>query len=403
MSTLMVSSCIKDNFTPLPEYSKINLENTVPIADSDKTYFEGVYELQDGNQSFGSKLIAKWKHGTLCFFGEKEGQYMNLEVGFNASDSSFRMSGLWRSPIHDNQGQIQFVIAKEEGAKTILNHGSQGIIMRGQMDGLGIVLSFKRTFSAHVLSRSFALLAHRGGGRNSDNLPYAENSLNLVKYAEKLGATGIEIDIRLTKDHIPIIYHDPDINTRLTLKSPLVGDIHQFSFDFLRSYIKLVDGQSIPTLEEMLYTAIDSTELSYVWLDCKDGGETNFFNIVVPVAQKAIAYASSKNRNINIFFGLPSDDAYNAFLNYPNHQNILSLCELSLEKAKNAGSKIFGPRWTLGNLSGDTQDAHANGMKMFTWTLDDAPGMNAVITETEYDGVLTNYPSMLTYEFYSQD
>jgi glycerophosphoryl diester phosphodiesterase len=400
---LSCSSCIKDNFNPLPQFSKTNLENTVPFSDSLKPYFEGIYELKTGNTPLGGKFVAKWKHGTLCLFSEKEGQYVNMETGFNPADSSFRMAGMWRSPINNEQGQIEFTITKEKGAATIFNHNSQGIIMDGIIDGIPISLGFTRPFSDAVLSRNFALLAHRAGGRNSDNLPYAENSLNLVKFAEKLGATGVEIDIRLTKDHIPVIYHDADINTRLTQKSPIVGNIDQYSYGFLKSYIKLVDGQSIPSMEEMLTTIIDSTELSYVWIDCKDGGKAGFFDLVVPVAQKAIAYALLKDRHIAIFFGLPTDDAYEKFLAYPDHLHLPSLCELSLQKAMDAGSEIFAPRWTLGILDDDTETAHANNIKIFTWTLDDETGIKDVIIKSKYDGILSNYPSVVAYQFYSQE
>jgi len=396
-------SCIKDKFSPLPEYSRSNLENTVPFSDSLKPYFEGVYELQSGNTPLGGRFVAKWKHGTLCLFCEKDGQYINLDAGFNLSDSSFRMAGIWRSPINNEQGQVEFTITKDKGAVAVFQHQSQGMIMDGLVDGAPVSIAFQRPFSNAVLSREFALLAHRGGGRNSDNLPYAENSINLIKFSEKLGATGIEIDIRLTKDHIPVIYHDADINTRLTRKSPIVGNIDQYNYDFLRSYIKLVDGQYIPTLNEALKAAIDSTELAYIWLDCKDGDKEGFFDLVVPVAKQAIAYALLKNRHINIFFGLPTDGAYEKFLAYPDSKNLPSLCELSLQKAMNAGSEIFAPRWTLGILTDDTETAHANNIKMFTWTLDDETGIEDVITKSKYDGILSNYPSILAYKFYSQE
>lgn len=398
-----LSACIKDDFKPLVDYSKSNLDNTVPFSDSIKTYFEGVYSLQSGDESFGKQFVGKWKSGMFCIFSEKEGRYMNLEVGFNPSDSSFRMSGLWRSPSHVEQGQMEFTIAKDEGAKSLFKHQNQDVVLRGVMDGKPIVLAFKRNFTAAVLAKNYLIMAHRGGGRNSDNLPYAENSIKLVKYAERLGAVGIEIDIRLTKDKFAVIYHDGDINTRLTEKSPLVGDIHHFTFNQIRSYIKLVDGQQIPTLEEMLTTAIDSTELGNVWLDCKDGGEDSFFSVVVPIVKKAIDHAAAKGRNVNIVFGLPTEEAYEHFINFPDHLNLPSLCELSLDKAKTAGSKVFAPRWTLGYLEPETIDAHANNIRIVTWTLDDPEGMHSVITETEYDGVLSNYPSMLTYEYYSQE
>jgi glycerophosphoryl diester phosphodiesterase len=123
----------------------------------------------------------------------------------------------------------------------------------------------------------------------------------------------------------------------------------------------------------------------------------------MPMFQKAMNYAQSKNRNISILLGMPSDEAYDNFIAFPNHQNIPSLCELGLEQAKNAGSRVYAPRWTLGILEQETLDAHANNMRVVTWTLDDPDGMIEVITKSQYDGILTNYPSMLAYQFYSQD
>lgn len=404
--TLIFPSCIKDDFNPLPGYSTSNLEDTVPFDTAYGSYFEGIYEVTEGDNRFGQQFVGKWANGYLCLFGQTDGKFINLQVGYKPSDSSFRMSGFWYDPIQPQQGQVQFTMSRPDGVDSVLNHKSNGIVLRGFLDddaGKPITIRYARPFSDAVMSRYFAITAHRAGGRNSDHLAYAENSLNLVKHVEQFGANGVEIDIRLTRDHIPIIYHDADINTRLTLKSPLVGDIHQFSADFLRTYIRLVDGQFIPTLDEMLTTIIDSTNLQHVWLDCKDGGETNFFQYVLPVFQKAIAYAQSKNRNITMLFGLPTEEAYNSFIALPNHQDIPSLCELSLEKAMTAGSRVFAPRWTLGILDQETQDAHNHNMRIVTWTLDDPGGMNEVLTKSNYDGILSNYPSMLTYQRYSQE
>lgn len=402
----LFSACIKDEFDPLPDFSTDNLDNTIPFDTAYKSSFEGIYELSAGDDRFGQQFVGKWANGYLCLFGAEDGRFINLQVGYNPGDSSFRMAGFWRDPIQPQQGQIQFTMIKSDGVDSVFDHKSNGITLRGKLEndeGKSIVLTYKRPFSAAVLSRYFIITAHRSGGRNSDNLPYAENSLNLVKHVEQFGATGIEMDIRLTKDKIPIIYHDADINTRLTLKSPLIGDIHQFNAAFLRAYIRLVDGQFIPTLDEMLTTIIDSTLIQNVWLDCKDGGEDNFFNVVVPVFQKAVNYAQLRNRNVSILLGLPSEDAYDNFIAFPDHKNIRSLCELDFDKAQNAGSKIFAPRWTLGILEQETTDAHAAGMRVVTWTLDDPEGMSKVITDSHYDGILTNYPSMLAYQFYSQE
>jgi len=403
---LFFTACIKNDFSSIPGYSASNLDNTIAVDTAYRRYFEGVYHLSLGDDLFGQQLVAKWANGYLCFFGENNGRFINLQMGYNPDDSSFRMAGFWHDPFLARQGQVQFTLTKADGAEAVFAHTGNNITLRGYLEndpGRPLVLTFARPFSAAVLSRSFTIAAHRGGGRNSDNIPYAENSLNLVRHVEQFGATGIEIDIRLTRDKVPIVYHDPDINTRLTLKSPLVGDIHQFDAGFLRAYIRLVDGQFIPTLDEMLKMVIDSTTVADVWLDCKDGGEDRFFEHVVPVLKKALSYAKARGRKVSMLIGLPTEDAYTKFIAFPGHTGIPSLCEISLAKAKAAGSVVFAPRWTLGILEAETNDAHANNIRVVTWTLDDPDGMEAVITQSQYDGALTNYPSMLAYHFYSQE
>jgi len=405
-TVLLLSACIKDRFTAIPNYANTNLDGTIPFDTAYVSSLEGIYELAEGDNRFGQQFAAKWANGYLCLFGQTDGRFINVQVGYKADDSTFRMAGFYHFPLTSGQGQIQFTINKNEGVDTLLNHGSDGITLRGYLDGdasKAIVLRYKRPFSDFVLNRNFSIAAHRGGGRNADNLPYAENSLELVKHVQQFGATGIEIDVRLTKDKVPLIYHDADINIRLTQKSPLVGNLNKFNAEFIRAYIRLVDGQVIPTMEEMLNTIIDSTTLQNIWLDCKDGGEAGFYAAVLPEVRKAMAYAQLKNRTISVLIGLPSQEAYDRFKTLPNHTTIPSLCELSIDDAIAASSNVFAPRWTLGILTQEAATAHANNMRVVTWTLDDPASMNEVITNSEYDGILTNYPSMLAYQLYSQE
>lgn len=51
-----------------------------------------------------------------------------------------------------------------------------------------------------------ALLAHRGGA-----LEAPENTLASIAHAVACGADGIEIDVRLTADRVPVVFHDPDL------------------------------------------------------------------------------------------------------------------------------------------------------------------------------------------------
>lgn len=402
---LFFSACYKEKFNALPSVDEGNLQNTVALDSMYFSLLEGLYGWVEGDDRFGNELAARRTDGYLCLYSEKDGRFLNLKIGFRPGDSSIQMAGFWYDPILAQQGQTQFSILKEEGVRSIFALSSEGILIRGYIDqeSQPITLSYRRPFSEKVRNTAFIIAAHRAGGRNADNIPYAENSLELVQHAALFGATGVEIDVRLTRDRVPIVYHDADINPRLTRKGPLVGNINQVDAEFLRAYIRLVDGQVIPTLDEMLTAIIDYTSLEHVWIDCKDGGEANFFERVLPIVSKASEYAALQGRSVSLLLGMPDQESYDRFVALPGHTAIPSLCELSLAKAKIAGSKVYAPRWTLGILEEEATEAHARGMKVITWTLDDPGGMKEILSNTAYDGILTNYPSMLAYHFYSQD
>jgi len=56
------------------------------------------------------------------------------------------------------------------------------------------------------------ILGHRGLGKGRD-----ENTLLSLIRAIQLGADGVEIDARLTKDNVIVLSHDPDLNRTLGL------------------------------------------------------------------------------------------------------------------------------------------------------------------------------------------
>jgi glycerophosphoryl diester phosphodiesterase len=47
--------------------------------------------------------------------------------------------------------------------------------------------------------------------------------------------------------------------------------------------------------------------------------------------------------------------------------------------------------------------AKAAGILAFTWTLDGQSAIKEYLNKGAFDGILTNYPSILAYEFYIQE
>lgn len=400
------TSCTKDYVNTIGDFDMQFLAGTTAIPSSFKPNIEGIYKLNSGSSRFGSNFVFKWVGDILCVFSDKSGIYINFKVGFNPIDSSLKFSGIYRTPmLESNSEQLLWTVSKEDGVKQLFLNDPKSIVFKGEnKSSNGVTLtniSYVRPFSDKVKNSEFTILAHRCGGRNADNVPYAENSLNLVKYAERMGATGVELDIHLTYDKVPVIYHDDEINIRLTQKSPLNGKIEDYDYDFLKNNIKLLDGQPIPTLEEMLNTIIDSTTLSVVWLDLKQGDD--IFRNMHPVIVRAYNKIKQKNRKLDVYFGIPNDDIKTAVLNLQKSTDLPTLCEISLDDAIALKSKVYAPRWTLGTMNDVTSIAKANGIKTFTWTLDNQAAIKTFLSEGAFDGILTNFPSILAYEFYSQE
>jgi glycerophosphoryl diester phosphodiesterase len=397
---LNIFSCTTDNPVIIPDI-KYSLEGTQKIPEAVTSITEGVYQVVKGKQRFGETVVLKWRGSKLSLFSQS--CYVVLRNG--QKDSTILMQGYWRVPTSDATGLANFSIAKAEGAvSTLKGKPTTAITIRGvygegdQTPKQEIEFQYMRPFSSSVTSKDFLIIAHRAGGRTSDRLPISENSTEMIDYTENFGSTGIEIDIRLTKDKIPVMYHDEDINIRLTKKGPLNGPISNFTWAQLSTFVELIRGEKIPKLEDALDYMVDSTRIEFVWLDMKESTEA--LNLVIPIQDRILKRAQAKGRKLNIFVGVPTEDVLNGLKGYPNYQSVPSLCELSPETARDLNSRAWAPRWTLGTQNELVTQVQAEGRKVFCWTIDSPDYIRKFIIEGEFDGFLSNYPSIVAYNHY---
>ena len=82
---------------------------------------------------------------------------------------------------------------------------------------------------------------------------FPENSIAGFSYALENNVDGLEFDVHLTKDQVPVIMHDEHVD-RTTNGSGLIND---FTFNELRHF-RLANQESIPTLAEFLALVDDS-------------------------------------------------------------------------------------------------------------------------------------------------
>jgi glycerophosphoryl diester phosphodiesterase len=117
--------------------------------------------------------------------------------------------------------------------------------------------------------------AHRGLFDNGSEAP--ENSINAISQAVEMGY-GVEFDVRLTIDKVPVVIHDNSLFRSAGVES-LVSEL---SFRDLRELKLFGSNGRIPTLHEVLQT-IDGRVPIIVELKQDVGGDTTICDVVAPI------------------------------------------------------------------------------------------------------------------------
>ncbi len=106
--------------------------------------------------------------------------------------------------------------------------------------------------------------AHRGFHDNSSDAP--ENSLPAFQRALKRGY-GIELDVQLSKDGVPVVFHDFDLK-RVCSKE---GKVCEYTYEELSQFFLYNSKEKIPRLEEVLKMVNGKVpliiEIKVEWMD----------------------------------------------------------------------------------------------------------------------------------------
>jgi glycerophosphoryl diester phosphodiesterase len=376
------------------------------LSDSTLCRMEGVYNVVQGSDVFGNQVVIKSCPGYMSVFAKKNGAYIILESGSRENDLLF--NGYWRYSKNVKSGKIKLSISAEQGGTELLSDTSavDTIIFDGiygnncEDPGRPVTLSLERAIKSRIRNKKFYIVAHRAGGRTADYLPASENTIEMIRLAERLGANAIEIDVKLSKDRIPFLYHDRTINSRLVQKSTVWGNIEDFTFPQLKTHITLINGEKIPSLQDALDFVLDSTDLKLVWLDMKS--EKNDMEEVITIQKSINDRAFALGRDSLVYIGLPTEEKINHFFSYNGWEEVLSLCELDVEDVDRTKSEIWGPRWTLGLQTNKVDQMHDDGKKVIVWTLDESQFISQYMSDGKFNGMVTNYSPLVAYFYYVQ-
>lgn len=177
----------------------------------------------------------------------------------------------------------------------------------------------------------------------------------------------------------------------------MVGPVENYTMEQIDRFATQRDGSKIPTLEEGLRTIIDETDLRLVWLDIKTPETTRN---VAEVVRDARRHAVATGREVDVVAGLPLRPIYDAWVS-TGISDIRALCELSPSETRSVDAAVWAPRWTLGLQLGEVEAMRAEGRRVFSWTID-VPRFIREFVDAGYDGILSNYPTLVAYYYYTR-
>ncbi len=409
-------SCKKEYEAPVPDTSGwdiFNSSDVKPLSHAAQSAMEGVYTLSQGQETFGNLSAIKLSYVVAIsdttfnisgFFGKDIAYFICTGKRFK---NTILLNGYWRKMVSAATGIIHLTIAENQGAQILFSQNpvvaSGDVVMQGTF-GYGqsnptLPISLTYTRKLHI-ANNFRIMAHRSGGRTSDLLPVSENSVAMIQKTAAFGSTGIEIDVRMTSDGVPILYHDNTLNLREVQKSGLVGPINNYTYNQLSTFVRLIHGEKIPTLREALNTVVFQTPLTFVWLDTK---YTDSMTLIRAIQKEYLTLAAAAGRKLQIVIGLPTTASYNLFKTLPDYKNVPSLLELSPDDVPTINAMVWAPRFTLGPQNDLVDQIHGEGKLAFVWTLDVPEYIEKFIKNGHFDAILSNYPSCVAYNYYVQE
>jgi glycerophosphoryl diester phosphodiesterase len=221
------------------------------------------------------------------------------------------------------------------------------------------------------------VLAHRGASRAAP-----ENTIEAFVLARKLGADGVELDVRHTADRVLVIHHDPEI--------PGFGLIADAPFSDLRAA-----APSVPTFAEALAACaglLVNVEIKCLpWDPDADTSDHAHVRAVVE------ALADSTLELIVSSFDLNAIDACREFA--PQLPTAWLTADQAVvdaaERAHAHGHGAVNPdrKSALAASPTEISRAHDQGVTVNVWTVDEPADMMQ-LAAVGVDAIITNVPDV---------
>jgi glycerophosphoryl diester phosphodiesterase len=390
-----------------------------------KTSLEGFFSVGKGTDLLGDTASIITSPGTVSVLTNKNAGFAVLGAAC-LPDQRVVIEGYWQYPTRSDAGLVRLFVAQAEVAQALCNGESPepttDFDLKGTYgDGNDIPtkpLALRWSKELKPWRGRFFTVAHHGACEATDHCGVSPNSIETIRLAERIGSNAAELDVRVTRDGIPILFHDPSFSASLVRGLFCNGAVHDLTFAELRGSCMMRYGEQIPTVEAALDMMVDETELEGAYLDEKT--PEGVLPSAQLVAKLNLRLADrTDGRKFAALIGIPNDDvldawhaakptleAENAALNAERKEQGLPpvpmpqcLLEYDADKVISEGCVGWGPTWTEGPQPENVQKVRDAGAKTIFWTINESQFIEGFLTTSKPDGIITARAALLFHTY----
>ena len=377
--------------------------------------FEGMYRVDRGSEIFGDGLAVRTSKGTVSLLTDKDNGFAVLGAAC-LPDHRVVVEGYWQYPTELEAGLVRLWVDQQEVAEALCNGEAPtpdtSFTLTGAYgEGNDIpshALALAWTKELKPWRGYFFDTAHHGACEGTDHCGASPNSLESIRLAERVGSNVAEVDVRITRDGVPVMFHDPGLSRSLVRGLFCNGNVADLSVAELLGSCEYRYGEKIPTLEQMLRMMVDETEFEGAYLDMKVGGAVLPSSRLVAKLNEELAARNSdddptNDRRFTAAIAITTDevrDAWHAAKAQLQAEGITvppCLFEYDPNLVISEGCVAWGPTWTAGSQPDNVQMVREHGAITIFWTINQSDFMKDFLQQAVPNGIITGRASTLFY------
>ena len=246
------------------------------------------------------------------------------------------------------------------------------------------------------------IIAHRGASAVAP-----ENTLVSFYRALKDGAEGVECDVRLARDNVPVVFHDSTLKRTgfqetklcdLTSRELAKVDVGTwFNFRHEKYADVAYRRETVPTLEQFFELMRQNDKLIYVELKCEDENYAKFAHAIIELTydfgyQHRVVIKSFEHQCLSEIRKI-STEVRLAALYKPHPSRVLRPGRELIKPALRVNADEISLHYTLASTRA-VRKAHLAGLRTVIWTADHPAWVRRAAKLGIY-AIITNNPARL--------